>query len=75
MWYVNQNFGKMTNFGTIFEISYYPSPVGSVCLSGSYALDLIGCLLMTRPETIILNIRELKNQNHGNSFLEFNDWS
>ena len=31
-------------------------------------------LLTTKPETIILNIKELTNQNHSNSFLEFNDW-
>jgi len=30
--------------------------------------------LTSKPETIILQIKELKNKNHGDSFLEFNDW-
>ncbi len=30
--------------------------------------------MTSKPETIILQIRELENQNHSNSFLEFNDW-
>jgi len=30
--------------------------------------------LTSKPETIILQIKELKNKHHSDSFLEFNDW-
>ena len=30
--------------------------------------------MTSKPETVILKIKVLKNENHSNSFLQFNDW-